>query len=102
MSFSIRAPSTRVSIGVRFTAAILIQIGNVNGDSEIPPYEERAGWGIFNFLEERSGAAFPALSVFFGDIFHVGDIGSGLRQYVMQVVADADEGESLFQKLAYS
>jgi len=40
------------------------------------------------------------LCLFFRDVFDVVDVGSGLRQNVVQVVANADEGESLVEELA--
>src|SRR4029077_1622528 len=51
-------------------------------------------------LEQGGGAAFPGLSFFFGDVFHVGDVGSGLGGAVVEIVADADEGDSVFEELA--
>ena len=48
------------------------------------------------------GRRFQLFAFFFGDIFHVVHVGAGLRQHVVQVVADADEGESLFEELSDS
>ena len=52
------------------------------------------------FLEQRCRSPLPGLPLFLRDVFHVVDVGSGLRQDVVEVIADADEGESLFQELA--
>src|SRR6266436_8885589 len=53
-------------------------------------------------LEQRCRPSLPGLSFFFGDVFHVAYVGACLGQDVMQVVADADEGESLFEELAHA
>jgi hypothetical protein len=42
----------------------------------------------------------PGFAFFFCYVFHVVDVGSGLGQDVVEVVADADEGEALFEELA--
>jgi hypothetical protein len=51
-------------------------------------------------LEQRGRAALPGRAFFFANVLHVGDVGSGLGQDVVQVVADADQGESLVQEFA--
>jgi len=53
-------------------------------------------------LEERGGPPLPGLAFLFGNIFHVGHVGACLGQHVVQVVADADEGESLFQEFTHA
>jgi hypothetical protein len=52
-------------------------------------------------LEQRRGSALPALSFFLGYGLHVVDVGAGLRQYVVQVIAYADECKAFFQEFAY-
>jgi len=49
-------------------------------------------------LEKGGGAPGPEFAFFFGDFFEVGDVRAGLRQDVMQVVANADEGKTFVQK----
>jgi len=51
-------------------------------------------------LEERGWAPLPGLAFFYGCLFHVVHVGAGLGQDVVQIVADADEGESLFEEFA--
>src|SRR6266566_5850079 len=51
-------------------------------------------------LEQRRWSPLPALAFLFRDVFDVVHVGAGLRQDVVQVVADADEGETLFEELA--
>src|SRR5258708_13178423 len=51
-------------------------------------------------LEQRRWSPLPALAFLFRDVFDVVDVGAGLGQDVVQVVADADEGEPLLEKLA--
>src|SRR3979411_167134 len=51
------------------------------------------------YLEQCCRATGPALALFFSNLFHVCDVGAGLGEDVVQVVAYADEGESLLQKL---
>jgi len=59
----------------------------------------RSGAPAFHFLLEKScGAAFPGLAFFLGDFFHIAYLRAGLRQDVVQVVANADEGETFFQE----
>src|ERR1700691_27221 len=52
------------------------------------------------FLEQSCRATLPGFAFFLGDIFHVGDVGSGLGEDVVEIVAHADEGEAFFQKFA--
>src|SRR6266481_7660549 len=59
------------------------------------PHTSRA-----NTLEQRRRSPLPAFAFLFRDVFHVVDVGAGLRQDVVQVVADADEGETLFEELS--
>src|ERR1700674_3217227 len=51
-------------------------------------------------LEQRRWSPLPVLAFLFRDIFYVVDVSAGLGQDVVQVVADADEGETLFEELA--
>jgi hypothetical protein len=53
-------------------------------------------------LEQRRGSALPALSFFLGDGLHVVDVGAGLREDVVQVIAYADECEAFFQEFAHA
>src|SRR6516165_11804194 len=53
-------------------------------------------------LEKGGRAASPGLGFFLGDFFQVGHVRAGLREYVMQIVADADESETLVQEFADS
>src|SRR5258707_15098416 len=112
MSLSIREPRTRVSISVRIKGCPSCDSNSNNcsgakggrglntEDTEehrreqikIPPLAKCArGVGHAGFLEQRGGAALPGFAFFCGDLFHVTDVGSGLGQYMVQVVADADE-----------
>ena len=50
------------------------------------------------FRTTRSSGA--SRTLFFGNVLPVGDVGSGLGQDVVQVVADADKGESVVQEFA--
>src|SRR6185503_15498601 len=54
------------------------------------------------YLEKRGRTALPVFSFFFGNIFHVVHVGARLGQYMVQVIADTDEGESFFQELAHA
>ena len=74
-------------------AAKLCPAGRVRAPAPI-----RAGMPIV--LEQCCGAALPGLAFFFRDAFHVFHVGAGLGQHVVQVVADADEGEALLEELA--
>jgi len=51
-------------------------------------------------LKERGGPARPGFAFFFGDALDVYYVGAGLRQDVVQIVPDADEGESFVEKFA--
>jgi hypothetical protein len=51
-------------------------------------------------LEQRGRPSLPALAFFFRDVFDVVDVGPGLRQDMVQVVANADKGEALLHELA--
>src|SRR6202047_93755 len=51
-------------------------------------------------LEQRRGFPLPAFAFLFRNVFDVVDVGAGLAQDVVQVVAYADEGETLFEELA--
>ena len=51
-------------------------------------------------LEQRRWSPLPAFTFLFRNVFDVIDVGAGLSQDVVQVVADADEGETLFEELA--
>ena len=51
-------------------------------------------------LEKRGRAALPSFSFFLRDVFHLVHVGAGLGKDVVQVVSNADEGESLFQEFA--
>src|ERR1700674_1323649 len=53
-------------------------------------------------LEQRRWSPLPAFAFLFRNVFDVVDVGAGLGEDVLQVVADADEGETLFEKLAYA
>src|ERR1700676_4313689 len=50
-------------------------------------------------LEKRRLSPLPAFAFLFRDVFDVVYVGAGLGQNVVQVVANADEGETLFEKL---
>src|SRR5579863_6933612 len=127
MSFSISEPSTRVSISVRFTmltANILHRDFNARGAGARVPHPSRAFCervGILTLLaarslrafrsakvrlrsrlEQRRRAALPGFPFFLRNLFHVVNIRTSLREDVVQVVADADEGEAFFQELADS
>src|SRR5262249_36012432 len=51
-------------------------------------------------LEEGGGAAGPGVGFFLGDFFEVGDVCSGLREDVVEIVADADKRETFVEKFA--
>lgn len=51
-------------------------------------------------LEQRGAAALPTLAFFFGYVLHVGDVSSRLGEDMVEIVADADEGEAFFEKFA--
>src|SRR5215813_8086610 len=53
-------------------------------------------------LEKGGRAASPGLGFFLGDFLQVGHVRTGLREHVMQIVADADESETLVQEFADS
>src|ERR1700730_14624986 len=106
MSFSIREPRTRVSISVRSRFMCGVREGLARsilaagiGGQECPPHTTSKSPPRVS-LEQRGRAALPGFAFFFGDVFHIGDVGSGLSQDVVQVVADADEGESFFEEFA--
>jgi len=50
-------------------------------------------------LAQRCRASLPVLPFFGSDFFHVVDVRAGLRQDVVQIVADTDKGEALLQEL---
>jgi len=50
--------------------------------------------------EEGGGAAGPALPLCFGDVLDVFYVRSSLREDVVKIVADADEGEAFVEKFA--
>jgi hypothetical protein len=49
-------------------------------------------------LKQSGGTASPGFGFFIGDFFKIGDVRAGLREYVVQVVADADEGETFVEE----
>ena len=51
-------------------------------------------------LEQSGRTARPDFALRFGDALDVVDVGSGLRQDMVQIIADADEGEALVEKLS--
>src|SRR5215475_1779279 len=51
-------------------------------------------------LEQSGGAASPGLGLFFGDFFKVGYVSAGLCKHVVQVIADADKGETFVEEFA--
>jgi hypothetical protein len=51
-------------------------------------------------LEQRRRSSLPAFAFLFRNVFDVVDVSAGLGQDVVQVVAYADEGETLFEELA--
>ena len=51
-------------------------------------------------LEQCSRAARPGFALSFGDAFDIINVGACLRKDVVQVVADADEGEAFIEKLS--
>src|SRR6266478_5572351 len=51
-------------------------------------------------LEKGGGTARPELAFFFGDFLQVGDVCASLREYVMEIVANADEGKTFVEKFA--
>ncbi len=53
-----------------------------------------------NRLEQRGGASLPGVALFLGNFLYVVDVGSDLGDQVMQVVAEAEEGESFVEKFA--
>src|ERR1022692_2139906 len=53
-------------------------------------------------LEQRGRTPLPGLAFFFGNVFHIVHVRASLGQDMVQVVADADEGESLLQELAHA
>src|SRR5262245_47744970 len=53
-------------------------------------------------LKERRGSARPVVLLVFADLLHVVHVSAGLREYVMQVVANADEREPLVEELAHA
>ena len=53
-------------------------------------------------LEQRRRSTLPGFAFFLGNVLHVVHVGAGLRQDVMQIVADADERETLLQELAHA
>src|SRR5215831_4116998 len=61
----------------------------------------RASWRRSGMsLEQGRGPPCPVLALRLCDLFYVLHISSCLRQHVVQIVANADERESLVQKLA--
>src|ERR1700722_5974742 len=121
MSFSISEPRTRVSTSVRISSIylsgddLIVRFLRQRGRSACPYKSQnpnscrnnaaRMGHPRFcsklqSCLKEGGRAAFPRLAFFLGDVFHVGDVGSGLGQDVVQVIADADKRESFFQEFA--
>src|SRR5215469_8412914 len=99
MSFSISEPRTRVSISLRICMRrlILLESGELTtedtGDhrgKQIPLLATSARSGApttlhfpFLFLEQSGCSALPGLSFVLRDLFHVDDVGSGLRQDMM-------------------
>src|SRR5215469_6567597 len=79
---------------------IVSQQGVSRSQSPLPAKSARGGALVFKFssLEQRSWSALPRFAFFHGHVFHVRNIRPGLRQHMMQIVADADEGKSLFEK----
>src|SRR6266404_2415421 len=55
---------------------------------------------VTHTLEQRRRSPLPVFSFLFRNVFDVVDIGASLRQDVVQVIADADEGETLLEELA--
>jgi hypothetical protein len=53
-----------------------------------------------NRLEQRGGASLPGVALFLGNFLYVVDVGSDLGEKVVQVVAEAEEGESFVEKFA--
>src|SRR5579863_2064553 len=57
---------------------------------------------LARLLNQSAGAAGPARALVFRDGLHVLHVGAGLRKDVVQVVAEADEGEPFLQELAHA
>src|SRR5450755_2091802 len=49
-------------------------------------------------LEKRGRSSPPYLALLFGNVLYVVDVRRGLRQHMMQVVAQAEKRKALFQK----
>src|SRR5439155_14580244 len=63
-------------------------------------HRRMTAWVRVAGLEQCGCAARPGLALLLRNLLHVIHVGAGLGEDVVQVVADADEGESLFRKLA--
>src|SRR5271166_4527317 len=63
-------------------------------------HKPREGWGTRCFLEKGGGAALPGLAFFLGNFLYVVDVGTDLGDEVMQIVAEAEEGETFFKEFA--
>src|ERR1700680_1608255 len=102
MSFSIREPRTRVSVSERITIGIrkyypdwLILLDVILIQSTLPLTESgvkvptlaaksAARMGTLEIsLEQGGGTALPRFAFFFGDIFHISDVGARLGQDVV-------------------
>src|SRR5271154_3606065 len=49
-------------------------------------------------LEEGRGTTSPLLPFFLSNAFDSNNVGASLREHVMQIIADADEGETFFEE----
>src|ERR1022692_2637078 len=57
---------------------------------------------LYPALDQRRWPPRPGLAFVLGDGFHILHIYAGLREHVVQIVADADECEVLFQELPHA
>src|SRR6266850_5540759 len=67
-----------------------------------PVQRERQPVSHRPILEKRRRSASPVLAFLLGDSFHVFHVSSSLRQYVVQVVTNADKRKAFLQKLTHT